>query len=119
MQAVGIVALVIIWKAQGYSWPLTALISTPRVGVQEPMKAWRARWRLEVAHRTRKQTLALGNGRCFSYAAPRQHADLVSAAFTFIRQERQRTPKLSWKQAQQTALRLKHALLTGVSRLAA
>ena len=119
-EEVGVVELIIIWKAQGYDWHLTALISTLKVGIQELVKAWDARWRLEVSHRTRQQNLALGNCQCLSYAAHLQHADLVIDAFNLIRQERQRTPDLTWKQAQQqTALKLENALLTKGSQLSA
>ncbi len=37
---VGIVELLIIWKAQGFGWHLTTLISTLTAGVQEVFKAW-------------------------------------------------------------------------------
>ena len=57
LEEVGVVDLIIIWKAQGYDWHLTALISTLKVGIQELVKAWNARWSLEVSHRTRKQNL--------------------------------------------------------------
>lgn len=120
LEEVGVVNLIIIWKAQGHDWHLTVLISTLKVGIQELVNAWDARWSLEVSHRTRKQNLALGNCQCFSYAAQLQHADLVIEAFNLIRHERLRTPRLTWKQAQQqAALNLENALLTGVSRLAA
>jgi len=120
LEEVGVVDLVIIWKAQGHGWHLSALISTLKVGVQELIKAWDARWSLEVSHRTRKQNLALGNCQCLSYAAQLQHADLIIDAFNLMCHERQRTPGLTWKSAQQqAALNLKNALLTGTSRLAA
>ena len=45
---VGIVELLIVWKAQGYGWHLTTLISTLTAGVQEVFRAWSARWSLEV-----------------------------------------------------------------------
>ena len=117
---VGIVELLIVWKAQGYGWHLTTLISTLTAGVQEVFKAWSARWSLEVSHRLRKQNLALGACQCLAYAAHLQHAELVSRAFELMRRERQRTPGLSWKLAQHhAAITLRNALLTGGSRLAA
>jgi len=119
LEEVGVVDLVIIWKAQGFDWHLSVLISTLKAGIQELINAWNARWSLEVSHRTRKQNLALGNCQCFAYAAQLQHADLVIDAFNLIRHERQRTPGLTWKQAQQqAALNLQNTLLTGVSQLA-
>ncbi len=117
---VGIVELLIIWKAQGYGWHLTTLISTLTAGVQDVFKAWSAHWSLEVSHRLRKQNLALGSCQSLSYAAHLQHAELVNRAFELMRQERQRTPGLSWKLAQHYATEtLKNALLTGGPRLAA
>ena len=116
----GVVQLLIVWKAQGFGWHLTALISTLKVGVQEIFKAWSARWSLEVSHRLRKQNLALGSCGCLTYAAHLQHAELVAEAFNLMRLERQQTPCLSWKQAQHHAAQtLENALLTADSRLAA
>ena len=66
---VGVVQLLIVWKAQGFGWHLTTLISTLKVGVQEVFRAWSARWSLEVSHRLRKQSLALGSCQCLTYAA--------------------------------------------------
>jgi len=45
---VGIVELLIVWKAQA-GWHLTTLISTLKAGIQEVFKAWSARWSLEVS----------------------------------------------------------------------
>jgi hypothetical protein len=117
---VGVVQLLIIWKAQGFGWHLTTLISTLNAGIQEVFKAWSARWSLEVSHRLRKQNLALGACQCLAYAAHLQHAELVNRAFELMRLERQRTPGLAWKLAQQRAAgTLTNALLTGGFRLAA
>ncbi len=117
---VGLVELLIVWKAQGSGWHLTTLISTLKTGVQEVFKAWSARWSLEVSHRLRKQSLALGSCGCLTYAAHLQHAELVAEAFNLMRLQRQRTPGLTWKQARQHAAKaLENALLTEGSRLAA
>ncbi len=117
---VGVVELLIVWKAQGFGWHLTTLISTFKAGVQEVFKAWSARWSLEVSHRLRKQSLALGSCQCLAYAAHLQHAELVNRAFELMRQERQRIPDLTWKLAQHYAAQtLRNALLTGGSYLAA
>ena len=117
---VGIVELLIIWKAQGFGWHLTTLISTLTAGVQEVFKAWSARWSLEVSHRLRKQSLALEACQFLTYAAHLQHAELVTRAFELMRQERQRIPGMSWKLAHHHAAEtLRNALLTEGSRLAA
>jgi hypothetical protein len=117
---VGVVQLLIFWKAQGFGWHLTTLISTLKTGIQQVFKAWSARWSLEVSHRLRKQSLALGGCQCLTYAIHLQHAELVTEAFNLIGQERQQTPGISWKLAQHRAAKnLRNALLTGGSRLAA
>jgi len=109
---VGVVQLLIIWKAQGFGWHLTTLVSTLKAGIQEVFKAWSARWSLEVSHRLRKQSLALGTCQCLTYAAHLQHGELLNRAFELMRQERQRTPALSWKQSQQhAAATLRNALV--------
>jgi hypothetical protein len=117
---VGVVQLLIIWKAQGYDWHLTTLISTLNAGIQEIFKACLARWSLELSHRLRKQSLALGSCQCLAYAAHLQHAELVNRAFELMRLQRQRTPGLTWKLAQHRAAEtLGNALLTEGSRMAA
>ena len=120
LEEVGVVELLIIWKAQGTGWHLTTLISTLKAGVQEVFKAWSSRWSLEVSHRLRKQNLALGSCQCLTYAAQLQHAELVIEAFNLMRHERQRTPRLTWKQAQQAAAQtLRNALVTVITPKAA
>lgn len=117
---VGIVDLLIVWKAQGTSWHLTTLISTLNAGIQEVFKAWSPRWSLEVSHRLRNQNLALGSCGCLTYAAHLQHAEPGRSSVNLIRLERQRPPGLTWKQARQHAARtLRNTLLTGGSRLVA
>ncbi len=117
---VGTVELLIVWKAQGFGWHLTTLISTLKAGVQEVFQAWSARWSLEVSHRLRKQSLALGACQCLTYAAHLQHAELVNRAFGLMRLERQRTSYLTWKSAQQRAAEtLRNALLTEGFRMVA
>lgn len=109
---VGEVDLVIIWKAQGCGWHLSVLVSTVAAGVQEVVRAWDARWSQEVSHRLRKQNLALGHCQCLAFAAQLQHADLVTESFNLIREQRQRTPWLTWKQAQQLAAQRLKSVLT-------
>ena len=110
---VGAVELLIIWKAQGYGWHLSVLLSTITAGVQEIVQAWNARWSQEVSHRLRKQNLALGEYQCLALAAHLQHADLVTEAFNRIRAERQQDPDLTWKEAQRLAATRLACVLTG------
>jgi len=116
---VGEVDLLIIWKAQGYGWHLSVLISKVAAGVQEVVRAWNARWSQEVSHRLRKQNLALGSCQCLAFAAQLQHADLVTEAFNLIRDARQRDPGLILKQAQQVAAEQLKSVLTEQFRKAA
>ena len=87
IEEVGVVDLFIVWKPQGFGWHLSVLVSTLEGGVQAVMKAWNARWSLEVSHRFRKQSLALGSCQCLSFASHLQHVDLVAGAFNLVREE--------------------------------
>ncbi len=117
---VGEVDLFIVWKHQRGGWYLTALASTLEGGVQAVMGVWNSRWSLEVSHRIRKQNLALGRCTCRSFAAHLRHADLVIEAFNLISEERQRSPGLSWRDAQRLAAdRLESAMVTGMNSIAA
>lgn len=120
IDTLGVVDLLLVWKAQGVSWYLTVLVSTLPGGVQAVMQAWNARWSQAVSHRTRKQSLALGSCQCLAFAAHLQHADLVLEAFNLMRAERAFQPGLSWKEARTSAAkRLGSLVLTGESRVAA
>ena len=117
---VGAVDLLIVWKWQSRGWQLTALVSTIEGGVQEVMRAWKSRWSLEVSHRIRKQNLALGGCQCRSFAAHLKHADLVIEAFNLVREQRRRSPDLSWRAAQCLAAEgLESAMVTGLNAIAA
>lgn len=120
IEEVGVVDLLLVWKAQGVGWHLTVLVSTLPGGVQAVMRAWNARWSQEVSHRTRKQSLALGSCQCLAFAAHLQHADLVLEAFNLMRSERAAQPGVTWKVARSLAAeRLRKSVLTGESRVAA
>lgn len=117
---VGVVDLLLVWKAQGVGWYLSVLVSTLPRGVQDVVRAWNARWSLEVSHRFRKQSLGLGSCQCLSFAAHLMHADLVISAFNLVREERCSQPGLAWKAARGLAAeRLRKCVLTGISRIVA
>lgn len=113
---VGLVDLVIIWYANRHKlgWKLCILVSTLKDhGVQALIKAFKARWGLEVSHRTLKQNLALASSQCLSFTAQLRHADFCVSAWHKLRELRQLHPGLSWKQAQQLAAKAaKDALVT-------
>jgi|GEM_PF-4007577 len=57
---VGVVDLVLVWRAWGEAWEGLVLVSTLEGGVQGVRRVWFARWEREVAHRTYKRGLGLG-----------------------------------------------------------
>ena len=92
---------------------LSVLVSTIAAGLQELIKAYKARWGLEVMHRTLRQNLALAACQCLALLAQLRHIDWCIAALHCVRRQRQHDPALSWKQAQKLAAEeSKHALLT-------
>ena len=117
---VGKIDLIVIWYRHNLTWKLSILVSTIQAGVQELIKAYKARWVLEVMHRTLRQNLALATCQCFAFAAQLRHFDWCIAALHHVRLERQLDPTLSWQQAQQRAAqKTKNALLTGLTQIAA
>lgn len=114
---VGQLDLIIIWYPNGVGWKLSVLVSTIKAGVQELIRAFKARWGLEVMHRTLKQNLALAKCQCLAFVAQLRHVDFCISALHLMRLERQRRPELAWKQAQQRAARrAKDALLTELTQ---
>lgn len=114
---VGQLDIIVIWYPNGTGWKLSVLISTIQAGVQELIRAFKARWGLEVMHRTLKQNLALAKCQCLAFLAQLRHFDFCIQALHLIPLERLRRPGLSWKQAQlQAAEQNKNALVTGFSR---
>ena len=115
---VGAVELIIVWFAHAKrpGWKLCLLVSTLKDhGLQALIKAFKARWGLEVSHRILKQNLALAHCQCLRFLAQRHHADCCVAALLRIRTIRQTNPALSWKQAQiHAALAATNALLTAI-----
>ncbi len=117
---VGKCDLVFIWYRYKLTGRLSILVSTIQVGVQELIRVYKARWGLEVMHRTLRQNLALATCQCFAYAAQLRHFDWCIAALHRIRLERRRDPTLSWKGAQQLAAdKAKDALVTRLNQNAA
>lgn len=120
LEHVGRMDLLLVWKRQGASWQLFALLSSAREGVQGVLEIWKLRWGLEVNHRLYKQAFGLGACVCRSFAVQVKHADLVIEAFLEVRRERARSPGLGWRQARErAALRCRNALLTAPAALAA
>jgi len=100
---VGELDLIVIWKPQGTDWHLSILVSTIQAGVQTLLKAFKARWGLEVIHRTLKQNFALVKCQCLSFLAQLNHIHWAIEALLETRRFRQLDPSLTWKQAQKLA----------------
>lgn len=117
---VGQLDLIFLWYPCGYDWKLSVLVSTIAAGLQELIRAFKARWGLEVMHRTLKQNLALAKCQCLTFAAQLRHFDYCIQALHFIRRARRRFPNLSWKQAQKLAAEhAQNPLLTELSQITA
>lgn len=117
---VGQVDLSFIWYANNFGWKLSSLVSTLPAGVQEIIRAVKARWGLETMHRTLRQNLALAKCQCLSLIAPLRPFDFCISALHLIRLERQQNASLSLKQAQKLAARrAQNALLTKLNQIAA
>jgi hypothetical protein len=73
-----------------------------------------------MSHRLYKQSFGLGKCRCRRFATHLKHADLVLEAFHEVREERSRSPSLTWRKAQNTvAQRRWNAALTRTNALEA
>lgn len=117
---VGKVDLIFVWYPHKTGFTLSILVSTIKAGLQELIRAFKARWDLEVMHRVLRQNLALAKCRCLAFAAQLRHLDFSIEALHRIRLRRQHDPSLSWKQAQQLAAeQVRNALLTGPNQRAA
>lgn len=120
LPGVGKLDLIFIWYPPKFGWRLSGLVSTIAAGLQELVKAFKARWGLEGRHRTLRQNLAFAKCQALSFIAQLKHIDFCIQALHLMRLERQRDPTLSWKQAQKLAAkRAQNALLTGLNKIAA
>jgi hypothetical protein len=117
---VGRLDLILIWVPQSSGFALTILVSTIKAGLQDLIKAFKARWGLEVMHRLLRQNLALTKCQCLAFIAQLRHLDFCIEALHRIRLLRQHDPGLSWKQAQELAAeQATSALLTETKQRAA
>lgn len=99
--------LLIIWRKVHGVWEVFSLISTfPRTsGMMALLRAWKARWGIEVCHRYFKQSLGLGKCQCLDIQAQKNWAWCVLEAFHEVLQVRRTHPGMPWKQAQSLAAR--------------
>lgn len=97
--------VLVIWRKVHGVWEVFFLISTfPRCsGMISLLRAWKARWGIEVCHRYFKQSLGLGKCQCLDIQAQKNWAWCVLEAFHEVLQMRRRHPGLRWKHAQSLA----------------
>jgi hypothetical protein len=117
---VGKLDLIFVWYPHTTGFTLSILVSTIKAGLQELIKAFKARWGLEVMHRLLRQNLSLAKCQCLAFAAQLSHFDFCIDALHHIRFMRSRDPSLSWKQARKlTARHARNTMLTELNRRAA
>ena len=115
LKHVGLVDLIFLWFADELTWKLSILISTISAGVQELIKAYKSRWKLEVIHRTLKQNLSLVKCQCLAFAAQLRHINWAFAALRLVYEQKRLYPHLTLREAQQLAASdARNALLTEV-----
>lgn len=97
--------VLVIWRSVHGIWTPFFLFSTfpSTVTVHELLRAWKARWGIEVVHRFAKQSLGAG---CCHYYDIRAHENwmfCVLDAFHHVLQMRRTIPGLLWRKAKQLA----------------
>jgi hypothetical protein len=102
---VGAFDVLIIWRKVHGQWSCFFLFSTfdPSFTVRALLRAWKARWGIEVIHRLIKQNFGLGRCRCQTIQAQENWVWCVVEAFHAVLLVRQEHPQLTWRAAQQLA----------------
>lgn len=100
--------VLIIWRLVHGVWEVFFLISTfpRRYGMTALLRAWKARWGIEVCHRYFKQSLGLGKCQCLDIQAQKNWVWCVLEAFHEVLQARRIHPGIRWKQAQSLAAQI-------------
>ena len=108
--------ILIIYRKQDGVWKAFFLVSTfppEEMTLAEFLRAWKARWGIEVIHRLVKQNLSFGKCKYRHIMAHRNWAFLVVEAFHAVLEVRKRNPGLTWRAAQlQAALEHREAVRT-------
>lgn len=100
------VEIVIIYRRQNGIWKAFFLVSTfspEEITLGELLRAWKARWGIEVIHRLAKQNFAFDKCSYRNIVAHRNWAYLVVQAFHAVLDVRKRSPGLTWRAAQRQA----------------
>ena len=102
---VGTFDVLIVWRRVHGEWSCFFLFSTfdRSFTIRALLRAWKARWGIEVIHRLIKQNLALGRCRCRTIQAQDNWAWCVMEAFHAVLLVRQEHPELTWRAAQRLA----------------
>jgi hypothetical protein len=111
------VDILVIWRNVKGMWSAFFLLSTfsQETSLGELVRAWKARWGIEVIHRFLKQNLSFSKCQYQDIRAHQNWADLAVDAFHLILQVRKECPGLSWKSAQlQAAQRCLERVRTAV-----
>lgn len=118
-RAVGTFDVLIVWRKVHGEWTCFFLFSTfdSSFTVRALLRAWKARWGIEVIHRFFKQNLGLGQCRCRKIQAQENWAWCVVEAFHAVLLVRQADLTLTWRSAQHLAAQnAKNDVLTDVER---
>jgi hypothetical protein len=104
-RAVGAFDVLIVWRKVHGKWSCFFLFSTfdNSFTVRALLRAWKARWGIEVIHRLMKQNFALGRCRCRTIQAQDNWAWCVVEALHAVLLVRQEQPQLTWRAAQHRA----------------
>ncbi|MFK7602146.1 hypothetical protein ACI3L1_08020 [Deinococcus sp. SM5_A1] len=100
------VDIVIIYRKEHGVWRAFFLVSTfpsEAVSLGKLLRAWKARWGIDVIHRLVKQNLSFGKCRYRDIRAHQNWAALIVQAFHAILDVRKRHPELNWRAAQRQA----------------
>ena len=104
-RAVGTFDVLIVWRKVHGEWTRFFLFSTfdSSFTVRALLRAWKARWGIEVIHRFLKQNLGLGQCQCRKIQAQENWAWCAVEAFHAVVLVRQADPTLTWRSAQRLA----------------
>ncbi|MFW8628003.1 transposase, partial [Deinococcus sp. ME38] len=111
--------VLIVWRKVHGEWTRFFLFSTfgGDVTVRSLLRAWKARWGIEVIHRFFKQNLGLGRCHCRTIQAQENWVWCVVEAFHAVLRARREVPGMTWRAAQrQAAQNARKYVLTGLEQ---
>ena len=108
-----------MWRKVHGEWTRFFLFSTfdGDITVRSLLRAWKARWGIEVIHRFFKQNLGLGRCHCRTIQAQENWVWCVVEAFHAVLRVRREVPGMTWRAAQrQAAQNAEKYVLTGMEQ---